>query len=168
MTSYPPDTLGQYDEDDGTMPENVAELAEHVVGHRIIAVEESAKVKVRPARSRYNDGTETGFVITLDNGVRVLLADTNDCCAYTSLDKFLLHPERVDHVITGVATTEGYTRWHIYADAGDVMELEVGWSCGNPFYYGFDIHVVPLEGEVVEDQAELPGAPRALPAGEQP
>lgn len=31
------------------------------------------------------------------------------------------------------------------AVVGDVMELEVGWSCGNPFYYGygFSINVVP-------------------------
>jgi hypothetical protein len=55
-----------------------------------------------------------------------------------------LHPERVDHIITGVGTTGGYTTWHIYADMGDVLELSVGWSSGNPFYYGygFDISVV--------------------------
>ena len=45
----------------------------------------------------------------------------------------------------GVGTTGEYTRWHIYADLGDVLELTVGWSCGNPFYYGygFYIDVVP-------------------------
>ena len=76
-----------------------------------------------------------------------LLANTNDCCAYTELEAFLLHPERVDHIIMGVGTTDTYTRWHIYADLGDVLELTVGWSCGNPFYYGygFDIDVVELD-----------------------
>lgn len=42
----------------------------------------------------------------------------------------------------------GFTKWHIYADMGDVMELDVEWSCGNPFYYGygFDIVVEPFGG----------------------
>jgi hypothetical protein len=62
------------------------------------------------------------FVITLDDGRRVKLADTSDCCAYTELREFLLHPEAVDHAILGVGTTGDYTTWHIYADFGDVME----------------------------------------------
>lgn len=163
---YPDDELNEYEDDNGTMPENVATLAEYVVGHRIVAVEDNATVKVRPART-YDDGTVHGFVITLDNGIRVVMAATNDCCAYTELERFLLHAPLTDHAITGVATTDGYTRWHIYADAGDVLELEVGWSAGNPFYYGygFDILVVPLDGEVVEPQQELGGQQRALPGG---
>jgi len=46
----------------------------------------------------------------------------------------------------GVGTTAQYQTWHIYADWGDVLKLEVGWSCGNPFYYGygFDIDVVEV------------------------
>ena len=78
------------------------------------------------------------------NGKRVTLADTNDCCAGTELRAFLLHPEMVDHVITGIGTTGGFTTWHIYADMGDVLELSVDWSAGNPFYYayGFDISVI--------------------------
>ncbi|MGW5387142.1 DUF7448 domain-containing protein [Nocardia sp. NPDC003963] len=143
MTSqnpYPPDTLGEWDEDDGTMPGNVATLGEHVIGHRIVAAEK----RDFNGRATYW-GTDHGLVLTLDNGTRVCLADTSDCCAYTDLKEFLLHPERVDHVITGVATTEGFTKWHIFADLGDVLELTVGWSCGNPFYYGygFDIFVEP-------------------------
>jgi hypothetical protein len=128
------------DDDDGTMPENVATLAASVVGHRIVSAEQ------KEIPMRYG-GTGKAFVLTLDDGTQVALEDDGDCCAFTSLDSFLLHPERVDHIITGVGTTEGYTRWHIYADMGDVLELEVGWSCGNPFYYGygFDIHVIPLE-----------------------
>lgn len=92
----------------------------------------------------------SGLVLTLDNGRRVCLSDTNDCCAYTDLESFLLHPDKVDHVITGVGTTDGYSTWHIYADWGDILELKVGWSCGNPFYYGygygFDITVVDDSG----------------------
>jgi hypothetical protein len=73
------------------------------------------------------------------------LVGNGDCCAYTELESFLLHPELVDHIITGVGTTDGYNTWHIYADIGDVLELSVGWSSGNPFYYGygFDIQVKP-------------------------
>jgi len=124
MTRYPVEEL-EDDYDDGTMPENVAELATHVVGHRIVSVEQSS-------------GTT---VITLDNGKRVELADTNDCCAYTEVGAFLLHPESVNHVITGVGTTEQYTTWHVYADMGDILKLTVGWSCGNPFYYGYGLEI---------------------------
>lgn len=134
---YPVERLDEY-EDDGRMPENVAELAEAVVGRRIV----SAQTETVQARWR---GATEATVLTLDDGTRVALVDTDDCCAYTALESFLLHPESVDHMILGVGTTGGYTTWHIYADFGDVMELQVGWSCGNPFYYGygFDISVLP-------------------------
>lgn len=137
---YPPDSVGP-DDDDGTMLDNVAEVADNVVGHRIVSAERAEFPREASKRSW---GAKHGLRITLDDGRQVWLRDTSDCCAYTELDAFLLHPERVDHIITGVATTEGYTRWHIYADLGDVLELTVGWSCGNPFYYGygFDIDVV--------------------------
>lgn len=140
---HPKDEHGycHYPQDDGTMSENVADLSEHVVGHRIVAVYK------RPVPSKYSYGrAEEGFIIQLDNGIEVELVDTDDCCAHTTLEAFLLHPERVDHIITGVGTTDGYQSWHIYADMGDVLELTVGWSCGNPFYYGygFDISVSVL------------------------
>ena len=123
---YPEETLGP-DDDCGVMVENVQRVRDEVVGHRIAKAEQ--------------DGSS--FVITLDNGKAVRLRDTDDCCAYTSLGSFLLHADRIDHVITGVGTTNGYQTWHIFADLGDVLELSVGWSCGNPFYYayGFDITV---------------------------
>ncbi len=133
---YPLEVLGE-DEDDGTMPANVAELTQAIVGRRIVGVERSELVN-----PPYGDGPgET--VLTLDDGRRVRLLDQYECCASTELEAFLLCPEMVDHIITGVGTTDGYTTWHIYADAGDVLELTVGWSCGNPFYYlyGFQIRV---------------------------
>lgn len=141
------------DYDNGTMPENVESLREAVVGHRIVSV---TKEKVE---SPYAWRHEEGLVIKLDNGTQVQLVDTDDCCAYTQLEEFFLHMDRIDHIIMGVGTTEGYTKWHIYADLGDILELKVGWSCGNPFYYGygFDIAVKPLtiQGEVVEDTKEI-------------
>lgn len=138
---YPVETLDEY-EDDGVMPANVAELAGYVIGRRIVSAE-------------FVNGPDTGwhrggrFVLTLDNGKRVQLHETDDCCAYTKLDSFLLHPELVDHMIMGVGTTNGYETWHIYADAGDVLELTVGWSCGNPFYYGYGFNIVV---EQLEDE----------------
>lgn len=119
MVNYPVEELDP-NEDDGTMPANVEELASYVVGHRIVSV--------------------VGNVITLDNGKTVTLIPGGDCCAYTELEGFLLHPEMVDHIITGVGTTKGYSRWHIYADMGDILELSVGWSAGNPFYYGYGFY----------------------------
>lgn len=112
------------------MPENVDNLRQTVVGHRIVSAEQ----------------TLGRLIITLDNGKQVTLDDSHDCCAFTELESFLLHPESVDHIIMGVGTTNGYDTWHIYADFGDIMTLQVGWSCGNPFYYGygFDIRVRPI------------------------
>lgn len=155
---YPTEQLDA-DDDDGTMPDNVDTLAEAVVGHRIAAVEESGNLPTPTGSCRYR---HDGLLITLDTGYQVTLANTDDCCAYTELEAFLLHADKIDHVITGVGTTEGYTRWHIYADMGDVLELTVGWSAGNPFYYGygFDIDVVPptVPGEVVGERLSLPSA----------
>lgn len=133
---YPDETLGE-DEDDGTMPDNVDTLREAVVGHRIVSAERGSLQGKRWGRPAELEG----LVLTLDNGRRVCLSDTDDCCAYTELQEFLLHPELVDHVIVGVGTTDGYERWHIFADAGDVLELIVDWSAGNPFYYGYGFNI---------------------------
>jgi hypothetical protein len=133
---YPAEHLGE-DEDDGTMPDNVDTLREAVVGHRIVSAEKGSL-----QGERWGDPYDwQGLVLTLDNGRRVCLSDTDDCCAYTELREFLLHPELVDHVIVGVGTTDGFERWHIFADAGDVLELTVGWSAGNPFYYGYGFEI---------------------------
>lgn len=138
---YPVETLGEWD-DDGTMPDNVDELGEVVIGHKIVSV-------VGPdPHGRWGD---TSHIITLDNGTQVRLINTSDCCAYTELEAFLLNPDLVGHVITGVGTTDGYTRWHIYADAGDILELTVGWSSGNPFYYGYGFNIL-VEGATPEDE----------------
>lgn len=133
---YPKETFESEWEDDGTMQQNVDDLAEHVVGHRIVSAEKVER------KTRW-DRAETAFEITLDNGKRVQLGNQWDCCAYTELEAFLLHADKVDHIITGVGTTDGFTRWHIYADMGDVLELTLGWSAGNVGYYayGFDIAV---------------------------
>jgi hypothetical protein len=125
---YPTEAL-RPDDDDGTMVANVGDLSDAVVGHRIVSAEHG----------------ERGFEITLDNGKKVRLRNSDDCCAYTELEAFLLHPDKVDHIIMGVGTTEGYGRWHIYADWGDVLELTVGWSCGNPFYYGYGFYIDVIE-----------------------
>lgn len=125
---YPEEVVGD-DEDDGTMPSNVAELEAAVVGRRIVSTQAALN----------------GLIITLDDGHQVTLKDDGDCCAYTSLESFFVDPTAVDHMILGVGTTDGYTTWHIYADFGDVMTLEVGWSCGNPFYYGYGFNIIVEE-----------------------
>lgn len=140
--NYEPETLPE-DDDDGTMPSNVATLAGAVVGHRIVSVEKAAEI---PEGRRSWHGP-TGTALTLDNGKRVFLVDKGDCCAYTELEAFLLHPELVDHVITGVGTTDGFTRWHVFADMGDVLELTVNWSCGNPFYYAYGFEITVIEAD---------------------
>ena len=142
---YPVELLDE-DDDDGTMPASVAALGEVVIGRRIVSA-----VKERVPGRYY--GAVEATVLTLDDGTRVVLEDASDCCAYTEVENFFLDPTKVDHMILGVGTTDGYTTWHIYADLGDVMRLTVGWSCGNPFYYGygFDIRVLPIDAELKED-----------------
>jgi hypothetical protein len=142
MTLYPLETLHE-DYDDGTMPDNVETLAEAVVGHRIVSVEKGADIEDKAWWGASRNKT----VITLDNGTSVLLRDTDDCCAYTQLETFLLHADKIDHIITGVGTTNEYNTWHVFADMGDVLELEVGWSSGNPFYYGYGFHIEVVPNE---------------------
>lgn len=122
------------DDDDGTMVENVDCLANQVVGHKIVSAE-----RVKEGRQHWYDAEE--FVITLDTGKKVKLSGGSDCCAFTDLEDFLLHADKIDHVITGIGTTDGYQTWHIFCDLGDVLELQVGWSCGNPFYYGYGFSI---------------------------
>ena len=132
MNKYPEDNVGPED-DDGTMPLSVDALREAVVGHRIIRTEANGN----------------SLTITLDDGTCVEMIDSSSCCAYTDLNSFLMHPTRVDHIITGVGTTGGYTTWHIYADMGDVLELSVNWSCGNPFWYGYGFEIRVTEPKSV-------------------
>lgn len=148
---YAPEVLGD-DDDDGTMPYSLEALREAVIGHRIVSVEDGVTIP-----GSYW-GEDIATVITLDNGQRVRMVGGSDCCAYTEVEQFLLHPELVDHMIMGVGTTDGYTTWHIYADYGDVLELTVGWSCGNPFYYGYGFTIT------VDDSQSAPSQVGGLPA----
>ncbi len=124
--------------DDGTMPANVAELGEQIVGHRIVKVENG------PVKGYYG-GNVMGLHITLDTGKTVTLTNTDDCCAYTELESFIWNADKVDHVITGVRTAEGYSVWSIFADMADILTLNVGWSSGNPFYYGYGFQIAVIE-----------------------
>lgn len=154
---YPTEELNGDWEDNGTMPANIESLAEQVVGHRIVkAGKEQVTYTYDNTFRGPTDYTYEAFVITLDNGKQVCLGDNEDCCAYTALEGFWLDPAAVDHMVMGVGTTDGYTTWHIYADFGDIMRLKVGWSCGNPFYYGYGFsirvqdHVLETTGSVVD------------------
>jgi len=119
------------------MEENVSELAGGVVGHKIV----KAGWVDRDFGGKYSWYSSTQFEIELDNGKKVYLANTDDCCAYTELNNFLLNAELVDHVIMGVEAEDYFSRWHIYADMGDVLALDVSWSSGNTGYYGFGFHI---------------------------
>lgn len=140
MNRYPEETLDP-DKDNGTMPNSVEELRQAVVGRRIVKAERREVCIPRYEGAAYGI-RDTPLILTLDDGRSVVVADDFDCCAYTELEAFLTHPERVEHIITGVGTTDGYSRWHIYADMGDVLELMVGWSCGNPFYYAYGFNIL--------------------------
>lgn len=132
---YPAEKLDD-ESDNGTMPESLAALEQAVVGHKIVEVQTNL-----PSDGSYGRGSGTALV--LDNGKRVVVRDTDDCCAYTTLEGVIQNLDQIDHIVMGVGTTDEYQTWHIYADYGDILELKVGWSAGNPFYYGygFDIQV---------------------------
>ncbi len=146
MTQYPP-VAGEWQEDDGTMPHNVETLAEKIVGHKVVEVRKDMTVEGTYA------WRNTGTGLVLDNGHIVVLVDTDDCCAYTELQEVIEHLPSADHVITNVTPEADYYTWHIFADLGEVLELKVGWSSGNPFYYGygFDIYVVDANGKEITE-----------------
>jgi hypothetical protein len=125
-------------EDDGTMPENVAALADAIVGHRIVKVETAVERK----RTYW---TEKVAVLTLDDGTQVELQDGGDCCAYTELVDIVEHLPSVDHIITAVRPEEDYETWHILADMGEVLEFKVGWSAGNAFYYAYGLNITVVK-----------------------
>jgi len=144
-------------EDDGTMPQSRDKLEELIIGHKIVRVDDNRQVEYDP----YGYGTESvgsGFVITLDNGKQVTMVGIGDCCAYTEIESFLRNVDSVDHVITGVGTTDAFTTWHIYADMGDMLELKVGWSPGNPFYYGYGFSIgirdIPEDFDMMQEEAK--------------
>lgn len=141
---YSNEILDGYD-DDGTMPKCREDLEEVVVGHKIVSVEKNALLPGYDEKEWWR--SQRGTAITLDNGKRVFLIEQGDCCAYTDLKTFLLHPEMVDHIITGVGTTDSYQTWHIYADMGDVLELTVSWSAGNVGYYGYGFEIQVFDPE---------------------
>lgn len=157
---YPVEELGS-DEDDGSITGNVEALVDAIVGHRIVKVE--MDVEIPEEHRSWSYGPTTGTAITLDNGRRVFLGNTDDCCAYTYLDKFLLHADKIDHIVTGIGTTGRYSKWHIFADLGDVLELDVQWSPGNPFYYGYGFNVLVIDPEFQPvTQEELDEAMRSI------
>lgn len=148
LVRYLPDDAGN-ENDNGTMPRNVETLSRAVIGRKIV----SAELGRIPGTGFYWFRPSNCLILTLDDGTRVALRDTDDCCAFTELDNFLLHPENVQHVITGVGTEDGYTKWHIYADFGDILDMDVSLSAGNPFYYGygFAIDVIPMPDQLAID-----------------
>lgn len=142
---YPEEKLDD-ETDNGTMPENLEEFRKAVVGQKIVNVEKDVPL---PEENR-GYGRSNGTRITLSSGRQVFLANTDDCCAYTMLESFFLNYENIDHMIMGVGTTDEYTKWHVFADAGDILELTVGWTPGNPFYYGYGFDIT------VDDSAVAP------------
>lgn len=127
--------------DNGTMPESRRELEDAVVGRRIVSAKIVDVGDDSSGTEKLGCAGKKQLVLTLDDFTRVRVVDKRDCCAFTEVKNGKLAIELMDHIITGVGTTDGYETWHIYADAGDVMELTVGWSSGNPFYYAYGFYV---------------------------
>lgn len=148
MSVYPEDDIrfhpDKWAEDNGTMPDNVMALEDRLLGKRIVSAEERGW-KIKDDGGYHYRSTGHGLVLTLDDGTAFAIADTDDCCAFTELQAFVYHPDKVDNVITSVETEDGYTTWHVLADGSDVLEMTVGWSCGNAFYYGYGFEFKVVE-----------------------
>lgn len=142
--------------DDGTMQRSAEELQKAVIGHRIIAAEKKfIKYRHSPyGREREDQGTY--MVLTLDNQTEVILVELGDCCADTAVDAYKLIS--TEHVITSVGTTNGFQKWFIYGSLGlgfdsskEVFGMDVDWSCGNPFYYGYGFEIIVQPITIVVD-----------------
>lgn len=140
ISRYPEEILGE-DEDNGTMVDSLKNLREAIIGHKIVAVRRGSL-----KTANYWD-IRDGTALLLDTGQIVWMDEEGDCCAYTSVNKIIERLPSIEHAITGVGTTNGYQTWHIYADLGDVMELDVSWSCGNPFYYGYGFNITVYDAQ---------------------
>lgn len=112
---------------------SAAELEEAVVGRRILSVE-----KAKYPASVYGRGE--GIRLALDDGSTVFVANTDDCCAFTEVEDFKFL-ENTENVITSVRTDEGFNKWFVYAGNAPVLEMDVAWSPGNPYYYGFGFEI---------------------------
>lgn len=128
------------DYDDGTdedyeaevMGGSAQELEEAVVGRRILSVE-----KVGHPRGLYR---RDGIKLSLDDGSTVFVDNTDDCCAFTEVGDFKFL-ENTENVITSVTTDKDFNKWFVYAGNAPVLEMDVAWSPGNPYYYGFGFEI---------------------------
>lgn len=127
--------------------ESVADLSKEIVGHRIVEV-------LTPRDDDYD--FDYGTMIVLDNGKRVVVEDTSDCCAYAEVLEFLFNADKVDHVITDVSLNSGGYEINIVADMDDVLALRIRWSEGSGWGYsfGFKIKVKELNPEWVKFEEE--------------
>ena len=116
------------------MARQAQELADAVVGQRIIKVEQ---------RKVSEWGREKALVLTIGGGREVILQPTSDCCARSELADFIHNADTIDHIITKVVVDDEYERWYILADIHQVLALRLDWYEGNyPYYtFGFDITV---------------------------
>ena len=154
--------------DDGTMQRSAEELQKAVVGHRIINAERKFIVYRHSPYGREKESRGTHMVLTLDNQTEVILIEQGDCCAYTSIDAYKLMS--TEHVITSVGTTNGFQKWFIYGSlglgfSGDkvIFGMDVDWSCGNPFYYGYGFEIIVQPITIVMDAKPEPKGITKMP-----
>jgi hypothetical protein len=139
--------VSEYSEDAATeeVRGQVAELADAVVGHKIVSAE-------RTQVKSWWGGTYETLVITLDSGKQVHLNDTSDCCAYGEVAAFLLDPSNIDHIITSVTANDDCSTWYVLADMHQVLSLDVAWSEGNYPYYSFGLNIDVIEPPQAYDE----------------
>lgn len=92
-------------------------LREVVIGHRLISVD--------------------GETITLDNGTRIKISGSSDCCAWgdATLGKIV----DSEHVITGVRSVDDGNKSEatvfLMTDAGSAMEIAQEWDESSGYYF---------------------------------
>lgn len=103
---------------DGIEQEELADrLREVVIGHKLVAVE--------------------GETMTLDNGTRIKISGSSDCCAWgdATLGKIV----DSEHVITGVRGVDdgdaNKATVFLMTEAGSAMEIAQEWDESNGYYF---------------------------------
>lgn len=92
-------------------------LREVVIGRKLVSVE--------------------GETITLDNGTRIKISGSSDCCAWgdATLGKIV----DSEHVITGVRSVDDGKKSEatvfLMTDAGSAMEIAQEWDESNGYYF---------------------------------
>lgn len=111
-------------------------LSEIVIGRKLVSVK--------------------GEVVTLDNGTKIRIEGSSDCCAWgdATIGKII----DSEHVITGVQSVdgdaEGSATVFLMTDAGTAMEIAQEWDESNGYYF-YGLYLTVTEADAYGSQPDV-------------